>query len=138
MPNLTPPEYRVKYEIYPEKAAVHETAEAIDASIHTMLASLGRIDWRALTALWAIPLAFTVFNLTPLQLLWAAFPAAMADSQAALVDYLDVMLLAKAVLVVAWQVTGWWVVVSCLRQGPRVDPGFGWGGPPLEITTTCR
>ena len=42
MPNLTPPEYRVKYEIYPEKAAVHETAEAIDASIHTMLASLGR------------------------------------------------------------------------------------------------
>jgi hypothetical protein len=41
----------------------------------------------------------------------------MADSQAALVDYLDVMLLAKAVLVVAWQVTGWWVVVSCLRQG---------------------
>lgn len=42
MPNLTPPEYRVKYEIYPEKAAVHETAEAINAGIRELLASLGR------------------------------------------------------------------------------------------------
>ena len=29
MPNLTPSRYRVMYEIYPEKAAVHETAEEI-------------------------------------------------------------------------------------------------------------
>ncbi len=42
MPNLTPPEYRAKYEIYPEKAAVHETAEAINASIMQLLAALGR------------------------------------------------------------------------------------------------
>ena len=27
MPNLTPPEYRVRYEIYPDKACVNETAE---------------------------------------------------------------------------------------------------------------
>ncbi len=42
MPNLTPPEYRAKYEIYPEKAAVHETAEAIAQSIEDLLAALGR------------------------------------------------------------------------------------------------
>ncbi|HSL95855.1 MAG TPA: [FeFe] hydrogenase H-cluster radical SAM maturase HydE [Thermoleophilia bacterium] len=42
MPNLTPPAYREKYEIYPEKAAVHETAEAINASIQTLLRELGR------------------------------------------------------------------------------------------------
>jgi len=42
MPNLTPPEYREKYEIYPEKAAVHETAEAINASLRTLLRALGR------------------------------------------------------------------------------------------------
>ena len=82
-----------------------------------ILASLGRIDRRALTALWAISLAFTVFNTTPLQLLWAAFPGAMAESQAALVDSRDILQFAKAVLVVAWQITGWWVVVSCLRRG---------------------
>ena len=31
-----------KYEIYPEKAAVHETAEAINASLMALLAQLGR------------------------------------------------------------------------------------------------
>jgi len=42
MPNITPPEYREKYEIYPEKADVHETAEAINASIQALLRELGR------------------------------------------------------------------------------------------------
>ncbi len=42
MPNLTPPEERERYEIYPEKATVHETAEAINASLMTLLARLGR------------------------------------------------------------------------------------------------
>jgi biotin synthase len=42
MPNLTPPEERERYEIYPEKAAVHETAEAVNESIHRLLSSLGR------------------------------------------------------------------------------------------------
>jgi len=42
MPNLTPAEEREHYEIYPEKAAVHETAEAINESIQRLLSSLGR------------------------------------------------------------------------------------------------
>jgi biotin synthase len=42
MPNLTPREEREHYEIYPEKAAVHETAEAINESIKKLLSSLGR------------------------------------------------------------------------------------------------
>jgi biotin synthase len=42
MPNLTPVEERQKYEIYPEKAAVHETAEAINQSLMALLAQLGR------------------------------------------------------------------------------------------------
>ncbi len=42
MPNLTPAEERERYEIYPEKAAVHETAEAINESIQRLLSSLGR------------------------------------------------------------------------------------------------
>ena len=42
MPNLTPAEDRERYEIYPEKAAVHETAEAINESIQQLLSSLGR------------------------------------------------------------------------------------------------
>jgi biotin synthase len=42
MPNLTPLDERQKYEIYPEKAAVHETAEAINESLMALLSQLGR------------------------------------------------------------------------------------------------
>jgi biotin synthase len=42
MPNLTPPEYRVLYEIYPGKAAVHETAEALADNTIALIRYLGR------------------------------------------------------------------------------------------------
>lgn len=42
MPNLTPPEYRKLYEIYPGKAAVHETADALAANVLSLIARLGR------------------------------------------------------------------------------------------------
>jgi biotin synthase len=42
MPNLTPPAYRVLYEIYPGKAAVHETADALADSVFALIARLGR------------------------------------------------------------------------------------------------
>jgi biotin synthase len=42
MPNLTPPEYRVKYEIYPDKACVNETAEMCRGCLKGRVAVLGR------------------------------------------------------------------------------------------------
>ena len=42
MPNVTPPEYRVLYEIYPGKAAVHETADDLADQVVALIASLGR------------------------------------------------------------------------------------------------
>ena len=42
MPNLTPPQYRVLYEIYPGKAAVHETADVLAERVFALIASLGR------------------------------------------------------------------------------------------------
>lgn len=42
MPNLTPPEYRRLYEIYPGKAAVHETVEALADGIVALIEGLGR------------------------------------------------------------------------------------------------
>jgi biotin synthase len=39
MPNVTPPEYRVLYEIYPGKAAIHETAQV---SIERRIRGIGR------------------------------------------------------------------------------------------------
>ncbi len=42
MPNLTPVEERARYEIYPQKADVHESAEVINAQLQTLLEELGR------------------------------------------------------------------------------------------------
>ena len=42
MPNLTPPEYRVLYDIYPGKACVHETADACHECLQGRLEAIGR------------------------------------------------------------------------------------------------
>jgi biotin synthase len=42
MPNLTPPQYRVMYEIYPNKACIQETGEACFACVTGRIVSLGR------------------------------------------------------------------------------------------------
>jgi biotin synthase len=42
MPNLTPPQYRALYEIYPGKAAVHETVDQLADGVLTLIDRLGR------------------------------------------------------------------------------------------------
>jgi hypothetical protein len=78
--------------------------------------ALGRLDRRLFTAVWAVPLAFAVFDLAPLQLLWAAFPGAMARALRFAGRYRDATLAVRACLAVVWQVLGWWLVVACGRR----------------------
>jgi biotin synthase len=42
MPNLTPLEYRTKYEIYPGKACINETAQQCNGCLRGRIASIGR------------------------------------------------------------------------------------------------
>jgi biotin synthase len=42
MPNLTPPAYRARYEIYPGKACIHETAAACQGCLAGRIHALGR------------------------------------------------------------------------------------------------
>jgi hypothetical protein len=73
--------------------------------------------------MWVIPLLFTVFNASPLQLLFVAFPHAMESSLTVFARYESTTLIVRAALVIAWQVAGWWVVVSCLRRAPALARG---------------
>jgi biotin synthase len=43
MPNVTPPRYRVLYEIYPGKACVHETAQMCQGCLEGRIHSIGRV-----------------------------------------------------------------------------------------------
>ena len=42
MPNLTPPQYRALYEVYPNKACILETAEGCHSCLRSRIESLGR------------------------------------------------------------------------------------------------
>jgi biotin synthase len=42
MPNLTPPQYRVLYEIYPNKACIQETADGCHTCLQGRIAGIGR------------------------------------------------------------------------------------------------
>jgi biotin synthase len=42
MPNLTPPQYRVCYEIYPDKACINETADCCNHCLAQRILSIGR------------------------------------------------------------------------------------------------
>lgn len=42
MPNLTPPQYRVLYEIYPNKACIQETADACHSCLRLRIEGIGR------------------------------------------------------------------------------------------------
>ena len=88
-----------------------------------ILTSLGELDRRALTAVWVIPLLFTVFNASPLQLLFVAFPDAMQASLSAFARYGSTTLVVRAALVIVWQIAGWWIVVSCFRRAPAPARG---------------
>ena len=101
-----------------------ETNVVLVVPLVLILTSMGTLDRRALTAVWALPLVFTVFNASPLQLLWVAFPASMQTALDWIARYGDLTLIARAAVVVAWQVAGWWIVVACLRGG-RVRVGDG-------------
>jgi hypothetical protein len=48
--------------------------------------------------------------------LFVAFPDAMEVSLAVFARYESTTLVVRAALVIAWQIAGWWIVVSCLRR----------------------
>jgi hypothetical protein len=85
-----------------------------------VLTALGILERRVLTALWVVPLLFTVFNASPLQLLWVTWPNASMRLLDDAGRYASLTLDVRAVLVVLWQVTGWWIVVACLRRRSSV------------------
>jgi hypothetical protein len=93
-----------------------------------ILSSLGELDRRALTALWMIPLLFTLFNASPLQLLFVTWPGAMEGSLRFVARYGDATLVVRAALVIAWQVLGWWIVVVCFKKRPAA-PARPTGAP---------
>lgn len=83
-----------------------------------ILASLGELPPRLFHTLWILPLLFTVFNASPPQLLWLNFPQVNQAWQSWMEEFRSFRLLARIVLVLPWQIVGWWTVIECFKARP--------------------
>jgi hypothetical protein len=87
-----------------------------------ILTSLGELPPLVLHALWILPMIFTFFNASPPQLLWLNFPETMPRLLNSLEAFRRFRLLARLVVVIPWQVVGWWTILVCFKSSPaRLD-----------------
>ncbi len=88
-----------------------------------ILTSIGELDRRALAAVWILPLLFTILNASPPQLLFPSFPEAMVRVLAVGEEFRTARLIARIVLVILWQVAGWWIVITCFKRDRAASSG---------------
>ncbi|OGN91344.1 MAG: hypothetical protein A2Y88_13510 [Chloroflexi bacterium RBG_13_48_10] len=81
-----------------------------------ILTYLGELPKICLTATWVLPLIFTFFNTSPPQLLFPVLPELMEKLLQRMDVYRSGRLAARMVVVIPWQIIGWWMVVRCLRK----------------------
>ncbi len=86
-----------------------------------LLVLLGELPPLALTALWVVPLVFTVLNDSLAQLLALTYPG-LAEAMTRLArEAHTARVLARSAVVIPWQVAGWWIVRRCLRRPPLAE-----------------
>jgi hypothetical protein len=71
-----------------------------------------------LAAIWILPLIFSFFNTGIAQLFFPSMPA-IVDKLVALAEEIrKFRLIAKIIIVIPWQIVGWWVVFRCIKRTP--------------------
>ena len=85
-----------------------------------ILVSLGELPKLMLSAVWVLPLIFTIFNTSPPQLLFPILPELMAKLLQWMDTFRPARLVARMLVVIPWLVAGWWMVVRSLRKGSPI------------------
>jgi Gpi18-like mannosyltransferase len=80
-----------------------------------ILVYMDKLPWLILPAVWVLPLIFTIFNTSPAQLLFPIFPQLMAQLLAFAQTYRLERLWARMIVVIPWQVAGWWTIINYFR-----------------------
>ena len=88
-----------------------------------ILTSIGELDSLAFNAIWILPLVFTIFNTSPPQLLFPSLPEAMASLLKLSDNFRVFRLVVRTVLVIPWQIAGWWIVITCFKRSPSPSEG---------------
>ena len=83
-----------------------------------ILTSMGELDRLTLTAIWILPLIFSFFNTSTAQLFFPSMPDIMDKLLKLMEDHHAPRLIAKLIIVVPWQLAGWWIVLRCFGKVP--------------------
>jgi hypothetical protein len=75
-----------------------------------ILVTLGELPDISLTVVWVLPLLFTIFNTSPAQLLFPIQPSLMTRLLQWSDTYRVARLIVRMLLVIPWQIIGWWMV----------------------------
>ncbi len=82
-----------------------------------ILVYLGELPRLALSAVWILPLIFTIFNDSPPQLLFPILPDLMTRLLQWTDTFRTIRLMARMLVVIPWQLVGWWMVARSFRKG---------------------
>ena len=82
-----------------------------------ILVSTGELKPLSLVAVWVLPLVFSFFNTSIAQLFFPGLPAVMDDLLNLAVGFNPVRFFLRTLVVIAWLVSGWWIVINCYKTG---------------------
>jgi len=85
-------------------------------SLVLILVSMNELKPLALVVTWVIPLVFGFFNTSLAQLFFPSLPRVMEYLINLAVEYNPARFVLRTTVVVAWLISGWWIVISCYRK----------------------
>jgi hypothetical protein len=83
-----------------------------------ILTSMGKLDRRALTAVWVLPLIFGFFNVSMFQLLFPSMPALMDRLVQLSQIHQAARLVIRTIVVIPWLMAAGWIAVNCFKSAP--------------------
>ncbi len=96
-----------------------------------ILVSINQLDRLSLAAVWVLPLLFSFFNTSLFQLLFPGAPGLMDVLLKLSVDEYIVRYAGRTLLVAAWLILGWRIVLLCFRKSPATPSE-------VEISLTAK
>jgi hypothetical protein len=91
-----------------------------------VLSSTGKLDRFSVTALWVLPLLFTLFNETVALLCFPSLPRVMLRLLGFANEFQTVEVTGRAFVAILWLIAGWWITAACLKNriSPQVSIGL--------------
>jgi len=83
-----------------------------------ILTLTGDLNRLALYAIWILPLIFGIANVSAPQLFFPSMPGVMDSLLRWMEEFHTARLVAKVLIVIPWQIAGWWIVRQCFRPRP--------------------